>query len=95
MERNDLVCANRTYHPRFTQTKIFNSPLHCVTSSLWSGSRFIVYIKFDGDTHISGTIGKTPLVIGKQEILLFFIREIKHKLHGKASQMKKSDIEGM
>lgn len=54
-----------------------------------------MYIKFDGDTHISGTIGKTSLVMGKQEILLFFIREIKHKLHGKASQMKKSDIEGM
>lgn len=61
---------------------------------LYSQALDLLCVYFDGEIHMSGAIGKTPLVMGKQEILLFFTREIKQRFYGEAGQMKKADVEG-
>ena len=52
-----------------------------------------IYIQRERERETAHTVGKTALVVGKQEIL-FFTKEIKQKFHDETDLVKKSDLEG-
>lgn len=53
----------------------------------------LLCVYFGGTIHMSGAMGKPPLGIGEQEVLLCFTGELKQRFRGEAGQKQKSDPE--